>query len=41
MGAALGREKEETLREIPTEVRFARARCTFVVEAVDPVAGGV
>ena len=23
------------------EVRFARARCTFVVEAVDPVAGGV
>ena len=23
------------------EVRFARARCVFVVEAVDPVAGGV
>jgi pSer/pThr/pTyr-binding forkhead associated (FHA) protein len=23
------------------EVRFARARCRFVVEAVDPVAGGV
>jgi pSer/pThr/pTyr-binding forkhead associated (FHA) protein len=23
------------------EVRFARARCTFVVDAVDPVAGGV
>ena len=23
------------------EVRFARARCRFVVDAVDPVAGGV
>lgn len=23
------------------EVRFARARCVFVVESVDPVAGGV
>ena len=36
-----GEPVRERLLANGDEVRFARARCTFVVEAVDPVAGGV